>query len=56
MTAWNPDHIMKVSTNKTPCSCYLTGTTLPWNNDITGEQRLSDCPLKLIRRKKRGKR
>lgn len=34
------------------------GTTLPWNNDITGEQRISDCPLKLIRRKKkkRGKR
>lgn len=77
MTAWNPDHIMKVSTNKmpcacidcifwmapfntddeeTPCSCYLTGTTLPWNNDITGEYRLPDCPLKLIRRKKRGKR
>lgn len=77
MTAWNPKHIMKVSTNKmpcacidcffwmapwnpddeeTPCSCYLTGTTLPWNNDITGEQRLSDCPLKLIRRKKKEKR
>lgn len=79
MTAWNPKHIVKVSTNEmpcacidcffwmapfctddeeTPCSCYLTGTTLPWNNDLTGEKRLPDCPLKLIRRKKkkRGKR
>ena len=74
MTAWNPKHIMKVSTNKmpcacidcffwlapwnpddveTPCSCYLTGTTLPWNNCVTGERRLPDCPLKLIRRKKK---
>lgn len=74
MTAWNPKHIVKVSTNKvpcacidcffwlapwnpddveTPCSCYLTGTTLPWNNCVTGEHRLPDCPLKLIRRKKK---
>lgn len=34
----------------------MTGTTLPWNNDITGERRLSDCPLKLIRKKKKSKR
>ncbi len=74
MTAWNPKHIVKASTNKmpcacidcffwlapwnpddieTPCSCYLTGTTLPWNNCVTGERRLPDCPLKLIRRKKK---
>lgn len=77
MTAWNPKHIVRVSTNimphacidcifwiaplyaedeETPCSCYLTGTSLPWNNDIAGEKRLPDCPIKLIRNRKNRKR
>ncbi len=52
LAPWNPDD------EETPCSCYLTGTTFPWNNNITGEQRLPDCPLKLIgkKKKKRNKR